>query len=351
MSESEIESGTLYSVANEAMLEIIDVYLELAKETNGFSAINPSQLDTLEKRRIILGGINSNLDVHTASPEVVVGEWERMSSIDFSAEEAVTKGVYAALASKVVGLLQALHKESARFTSFTPEFISSHPEYLPVYQRLLNAPSKAKLKELVGSVSDNSISGPAAVRIADALSLRNAARQPSIEEIQASMAPTLEGIVRDLVGRVLLESVVASALDGAGVQYKRENEYSGIEGVIYKFRADFVIPDAESPKVFIEVRKSSSRHASLYAKDKMFSAINWKGKNKDLMAILITEGPWTSQTLQVMTNVFDYVVPLRKAPQVSEIIAQYLAGDTSKLKLLITFEISQPPISSISKEP
>ncbi|MHC5615341.1 MAG: hypothetical protein ACYTXA_31335 [Nostoc sp.] len=56
----------------------------------------------------------------------------------------------------------------------------------------------------------------------------------------------------------------------------RESEYKTLRGVIYDFRADFVIPDAQNPLAFIEVRKSSSRHASLYAKDKMFFAINWK---------------------------------------------------------------------------
>jgi hypothetical protein len=121
-----------------------------------------------------------------------------------------------------------------------------------------------------------------------------------------SIEPTLEGIVRDLVGRVLLESIVANALDEAKVAYKRESEYNALKGVVYDFRADFVIPNAESPKAFIEVRKSSSRHASLYAKDKMFSAINWKGKNKDLVAVLVVDGPWTAETLRVMTKVFDY---------------------------------------------
>jgi hypothetical protein len=48
--------------------------------------------------------------------------------------------------------------------------------------------------------------------------------------------------------------------------------------------------------VFIEVRKSSSRHASLYAKDKMFSAINWKGKTPDLLAALVVDGVETSRS-------------------------------------------------------
>lgn len=213
------------------------------------------------------------------------------------------------------------------------------PHLLPVYQRLLNATSKSRLKELVGSVNDNAISRPAAARIADILDASRPGRGLTISDLRLSVEPTLEGIVRDLVGRVLLESVVANALDMASVSYQRESEYSGIQGVIYSFRADFVVPDADQPLVFIEVRKSSSRHASLYAKDKMFSAINWKGHNKKLMAILVTEGPWTEQTLHVMTKVFDYVLPLKKAPQMAEIVAAYLQGDISKLKFLIDFSV------------
>jgi len=121
---------------------------------------------------------------------------------------------------------------------------------------------------------------------------------------------TLEGIVRDLVGRVLLESIVASALEKLNVPFKRENEYSFLKGVVYNFRADFIIPNEINPKVFIEVRKSSSRHTSLYAKDKMFSAINWKGNNKELLAVLVVDGEWTKETLTVMANVFDYVIPI-----------------------------------------
>jgi hypothetical protein len=159
-------------------------------------------------------------------------------------------------------------------------------------------------------------------------------------QLLQSIEPTLEGIVRDLVGRVALETIVATALNDAGVPYKRESEYSHIEGVVYDFRADFVIPDHQKPKAFIEVRKSSTRHASLYAKDKMFSAINWKGKNKELLAVLVADGPWTAETLKVMARVFDYVVPLAAAVDVAEVISAYLHGDRSKLRWLIDFSIT-----------
>ncbi len=160
-----------------------------------------------------------------------------------------------------------------------------------------------------------------------------------IQEILQGLETTLEGIVRDLVGRVLLETIVAKALDEANVPYKREKEYNYLPGIIYNFRADFVIPDENQPKAFIEVRKSSSRHASLYAKDKMFSAINWKGKNKDILAVLIVDGEWTAETLRIMANVFDYVVSIKSVSSVATSIAQYLQGDKSKLKWLIDFSI------------
>ena len=153
------------------------------------------------------------------------------------------------------------------------------------------------------------------------------------------MAGTLEGIVRDLVGRVLLESVVAAALQKEGIPFLPERDYAGLSGVVYGFRADFVIPDATKPKAFIEVRKSSPRHASLYAKDKMFSAINWKGKHPDLMGIMVVDGQWTATTLEVMAHVFDYVVPLGRVGELAKTIAAYLAGDRSRLRWLIEFRI------------
>ncbi|MCG5060898.1 MAG: hypothetical protein KA714_23710 [Limnoraphis sp. WC205] len=151
---------------------------------------------------------------------------------------------------------------------------------------------------------------------------------------------TLEGIVRDLVGRILLESIVENALNKRGINFERESEYTSLPGVVYNFRADFVIPDSNNTLAFIEVRKSSSRHASLYAKDKMFSAINWKGYNSNLLGVLVVDGEWTGQTLRVMANVFDYVVPIERINDLADTLYAYLYGDRSKLKWLIKFSIN-----------
>jgi hypothetical protein len=338
-SDDSAPAETLYAVAGEAMDAEIEVYLDLATATDGFSRLSAADTDSVAKRRIVLGGIGSPLSPDDTTPEQVVDEWIRTQSVPFNVENAVTTGVYLRLRERVSELLSELSDQTDGFISFSADLIHATPYLLPVYQRLLNATSKSKLKEMVGSVSDNGISRPAAAHMAKILDALGPGRRLTVSDLRVSIEPTLEGIVRDLVGRVLLESVVANALDIAGVPYKRESEYSGIAGVVYSFRADFVLPDADQPLVFIEVRKSSSRHASLYAKDKMFSAINWKGHNKKLMAILVTEGPWTEQTLHVMTKVFDYVIPLQRTPQMAEIVAAYLNGDASKLKLLIEFSV------------
>jgi hypothetical protein len=71
----------------------------------------------------------------------------------------------------------------------------------------------------------------------------------------------------------------------------------------------------------------------------MFSAINWKGKNPELLAVLVVDGPWTGETLRVLANVFDYVVPISRVPELAETLDAYLKGDKSKLKWLIDFRI------------
>jgi hypothetical protein len=74
-------------------------------------------------------------------------------------------------------------------------------------------------------------------------------------------------------------------------------------------------------------------------KDKMFSAINWKGKTTDLLAVLVTDGEWTRQTLHVMAKVFDYVVPIGRIDELAQCIEAYLDGDRSRLKWFIDFRI------------
>ncbi len=332
-------TGTLYSLAMRAIKDYIAVYLQLSQQTSRFTVVQPEHVQSLAQKIVLLGGIDSPLDPLTATPEQTVQEWQHMQAIPFEAELAITKGVYIQLRERTRELLEELARATEGFLQFDPAYITAAPHMLPLLQRLANIPSKAQLKKRIGNASDNAVPLPAAERLAQILNQRQPGRAITRAELLQSIEPTLEGIVRDLVGRILLESIVAHALDEAKVPYKRESEYTSLEGVIYNFRADFIIPDEKKPKAFIEVRKSSTRHASLYAKDKMFSAINWKGKNKDLLAVLVVEGPWTAETLRVMAKIFDYVVPLRAVSDAAQAISAYIQGDQSRLKWSIEFSI------------
>lgn len=332
---------SIYKIADREIRSCIADYLELSDISNGLTTLKEEHLNTDRKKVIILAGLNvRKFDVSSAE---VILEWERRSAVPFELETAITTGVYKNIRKVGSDYLNEIERESSGFTSFAPTFIHENPYFLPIFQHLSGVFSKSALKKHVGSVSDNSISVKAAVRVAALLKER--VHPPSVNkgEILQRLESTLEGIVRDLVGRVLLESIVDSALKKKGIKFKREEEYASLSGIVYNFRADFIVPDEENPLAFIEVRKSSARHASLYAKDKMFSAINWKGKHKEILAILVVDGEWTAHTLKVMADVFDYVVPITKIVQLTDTIAAYVAGDKTKLKWLIQFRIDAAP--------
>ena len=328
---------TLYQLADEEIRHCISDYLELITVTNGLESVSERHIDTRRKAIILLAGLNAS--VEDSTPQNAVAEWSRRRAIPFDIEAGITLGVYSNIRQAGIEFLQHVKDGTDNFQSWPPEFIKDNPHTLPLLQHLSGVFSKASLKKQVGSVSDNSISRPAAERLSALLAERVKPEEVQEGEILKRLDSTLEGIVRDLIGRVMLESIVESALQAKGIPFKREEEYAHLTGVVYDFKADFVVPNETIPKAFIEVRKSSSRHASLYAKDKMFSAINWKGKHPKMLAILVVDGEWTAETLRVMATVFDYVVPLRNVNDLAATLAEYLAGDESKLKWLIQFSI------------
>lgn len=331
------QTSTLYQIADTEMRRCINAYLSLVQETSGLSHIRPENLQNERARSILLAGLGV-LDP-SLSAKQACEEWKRRQAIPFDLETGITLGVYRNIRTWGARYLDAVEGATRGFTRFDPAFIQSNSHVLPILQHLAGIFSKSVLKKHVGSVSDTSISAPASERLAKLLHERVDPKTVNKGELLQRLEATLEGIVRDLVGRVLLESIVESALQEVGVPFKRESEYSAIDGVVYDFRADFVLPSSEHPKAFIEVRKSSSRHASLYAKDKMFSAINWKGRTRDLLGTLIVDGEWTGETLRVMAKVFDYVVPISRVAELAETVKAYVGGDRSKLKWMIEFRI------------
>ncbi|MGP8261136.1 MAG: hypothetical protein ACLQM6_14410 [Acidobacteriaceae bacterium] len=334
---------TLYKIADTEIRKAIASYLKLVKATSGLATVSLTDLEDERARTILLAGLGVR-DEMTA--EDALEEWKRRQAIPFELETAIAAGVYRDIRKAGADFLNVMEIETANFSAFSPEFINKNPHLLPLFQHLSGIFSKAALKTQVGSVSDNSISKPASLRLSKLLHDRVDPKQVNKGEILQRLESTLEGIVRDLIGRVLFESIVDRALSDQGLRFQREEEYDSMQGVIYDFRADFVLPTAERPLAFIEVRKSSARHASLYAKDKMFSAINWKGKNPDLLAVLVIDGPWTGETLRVLANVFDYVVPIARVGDLAVTLDAYLKGDKSKLKWLIEFKITVAPGNS-----
>jgi len=319
------------------MRKCIDCYLGLAKSTSGFANVTVDHFRDPISRVILLAGRGAETGIGSAEDALV--EWQRREAIPFDVENGVSFGVYVEARNKADELFAIALKNTESFSRFDPDFIAKNPSLLPIWQHLSGVFSKAALKKEIGSVSDNSISRPAAKRIAEMLEKRVNPDRVNKTDILQRVESTLEGIVRDLVGRLLLESIVDSALRDHKVPFQRENEYPSLSGVIYDFRADFVVPNYREALAFIEVRKSSSRHASLYAKDKMFSAINFKGKNKKMLGIIIVDGEWTGETLRAMANIFDYVIPIGKVDVLAKTLVDYLKGDVSRLKWLVTFKI------------
>jgi hypothetical protein len=334
---------TVYQVAQDAMNVQIAHYLELIKATEGLANIEEQHLAEPAVAMLFAAGIDTSIpEDFEDAPRFLIAEFKRKPAVLFDVEVAICAGVYSVLREHAIQLYRVAAALSANFSKFDPATLKANPHVLPILQNALRL-SKALLKKKVGSVSDNAISGAASKRLAVELAKHVGTNAFEEETVLRRVEITLEGIVRDLVGRVLLEEVVAHALSEQGINFLREHEYPSIGGVVYDFRADFVLPDNVNPMAFIEVRKSSSRHASLYAKDKMFSAINWKGKHKKLIGVVVVEGQWTQATLKTMANVFDYVVPLSKAAELAKVLKQAQDGDESVLRWIVDFSISSSP--------
>ena len=330
---------TIYQEAADAMNIEIQRYLNLLTLSNGLEDMREEYLSEPDTAKLFAAGIGAEwLENESDLAKQLIAERQRKSAVPFDVEQAVTVGVYNRVRPHVATLFEKAKKLTNRFTTFEADTLHQTPALLPVFQNILTL-SKAELKKKIGAVSDTGFSKPSAERLAVLLNSTIKPQPISKAKILQRLEITMEGIVRDLVGRVLFEEVVAHALSNQGVKYQRENEYSSLAGVVYDFRADFVIPEPSNPIAFIEVRKSSSRHASLYAKDKMFSAINWKGHHKRLIGVMIVEGDWTQATLRVMAKVFDYVIPLNKCTELAQILKSALAGDETVLKWLIELSI------------
>ena len=332
---------TLYQHSTEKMKEIIQLMLGLSQESNSFYLPTDEHFSHDECAAILLCGKGYEIENIPSTLNDRKNAWLGRSAIDFGIERAATPLLYKKIQPFINQLVGDAFLKTNSFNTITADWINKNPHYLPVMMHALGVFSKRDLQKLIGtgSASDTGISRPVSEKMYKLFKNIDVSSIPSVIQITERIKGTTEGIVRDLIGRLLLEDFVAMALTNENVPFLREDEYESIAGVVYDFRADFVVPNFQEPKAFIEVRKSSSGHASLYAKDKMFSAINWKGRHQKCLGIVVVDGPWTQKTLEVMSRVFDYVIPVEKANEVALKIRQYLDGDETVLRWLIQFRI------------
>ena len=317
---------------------IVITLLELSQNTENFTQPPDALWSDPVRAEMLLCGKGYHIDDIASYPSQQ-NAWLARLAVPFSIELAATGTLYRQIKVFTDNLIRFAYAETNNFIGITSKWIYENPHCLPVFMHVAGSFSKQELKKQIGSASDRSISKPASAKIAELLKKAAETSLPDPSRVSERIKATVEGIVRDLVGRLLLEQFVASALTRNGVPFLREEEYKNLEGVIYDFRADFVVPSATEPMAFLEVRKSSSRHASLYAKDKMFSAINWKGRHEKCLGVLIVDGPWTDVTLKILSRVFDYVVPINQVDEVASKIRAYLDGDATVLQWLIHFKI------------
>lgn len=341
---------TLYQFGKAATLRLIADYLALLEATSSLADVRPEHFESDVWRHLLLGG--KGLDP-TEVPGDAAGAhrmYESRRAVSHEIQSAVSGLLYVEMRAHALDLARRASDVSDDFTQISAERLQAEAELLPVFMHAAGVFSMSIMRKEVGTASDTGISAKASVRVADFLGPRLRA-DVDPEHLVERMGSTIEGQVRDLLGRYLLESVVEASFARLGVPFQREEEYTALAGVVYDHRADFVVPTARMPKLFVEVRRSSARHSSLYAKDKMFSAINGKGRHPDLIGVLVVDGEWSQHSRRALAQVFDYVLPVSSADELAKVAKAYMEGDSSKLLRRIKFEISAPAGATLPPRP
>ena len=341
---------TLYQFGKDATLRLISDYLALLEATRGLEEVLPEHFQDPTWRLFLLGGKGLRQDGAPDDATAAHRLYEARKAVDHEIQSAVSGPLYVEMQRHALALARRAAAVSEDFTRLTPKELREEPELLPVFMHSAGVFSMSVLRKAIGTVADTGMSVNASQKAAEYLVPRFIV-DTSPEHLVERLGSTIEGQVRDLLGRYLLEAVVEAALKRVDVPFQREGEYTALGGVVYDHRADFVVPSADAPKLFIEVRRSSARHSSLYAKDKMFSAINWKGRHPDLIGVIVIDGEWSQHSRLALARVFDYVLPVSHADELARVAQAYLAGDDTKLLRLIKFEITAAGGSSLPPRP
>jgi hypothetical protein len=204
------EPQTIYIFAHEQMSQIVLALLDLASSTKNFTEPPPSAWTNTSESEMLLCGKGLHIEdiEKLKSPE---NAWLGRLAIPFSLELAATGILYKRLRVFTDILIKSAFTETKNFSEVTPEWVRANPRFLPVLMHVMGAFSKQELKRQLGAASDRGISRRASSKIAEALK-HTAGTVPDQQRIQERIKATVEGIVRDLVGRLLLEQFVATAL-------------------------------------------------------------------------------------------------------------------------------------------
>jgi hypothetical protein len=326
---------TLSQFGLKEMNAAVSDLLALSRLTNGFREASLDFFDfNFPYYRLLIDGKRIEAKGITAIDH---DQWHR-STIEFCPENAVRNALLDKLQQHVISILDFTLENTDNFSRVPSTWITENPHTFPILISALGPLSKREFadKHKITTASDHAIP-PKSAEVIARLFMHSDVE--SRDRIERNMRSTNEGIVRDLIGKVLFESIVNRAMEDIGLTCVREAENRVLKGLYSDARADFVFPCPETPKAFIEVRKSSANHSSLYANDKCWMVTNWKALHPELLGVFVYAGSWTKPALDALKKIYDYVLPVSESEMAANLIKSHLAGDPTILKRRVRFEI------------
>lgn len=314
------------------------ILLELAASTKGFEEVTVEHFECPKQSALLLSG--KGLEC-SGTHEGNLAAWTLKKS----------KFDHAAVAGKIVAdklrahaseILSYVLKETSGLTDISAEWVAGHPFALPVYVNAAGTCSKKRFKgnlKLSGA-SDRHIGATDAERIVASLKPETVLPE---REILAGMEGLIEGIVRDQIGKVVNEGFVKQALDDLNIPYVRdEGGVKLIEGKHSASRADFASPCNKRPKVFIDVRKSATNHASHYASDLSNSVADRITAHPECLAVLVYDGDWTGPALERVSKGYDHVFHVHDSAKAAILVQRHLNGDDMRREERIYYTNKSP---------
>lgn len=321
--------------------------MSLFTASRRFTCPDISHFEHPEDSRILLAGCS--LEDRNCPASNLAG-W-MAASAPFNADTAAKVLLTERLRPVAKELVRRTFEETASLSVLTAEWVCANPASVLVLMHALGASSRKEFRAKAQLTSMNStrIGLPDARRMVDYILASDIVPDP--EAVERALGGTIEGIVRDLVGKNLHEGFVERAFADAGIPFVREEDIDGIRGTVHSGRPDFVVPDARNPMALIEVRKAESNHASLYGHEKMLGAINWKDAHPGCIAIMVYAGGWNRKVLEEMESVFDYVIPVLDSATAARIVKAHLAGHDMRrrhIELKVT-ALSPPSLDDLDR--